>query len=85
MKPKKTKTEKVYPRVHTNKKDLFTYVELAQKKVIICVGQHQVSENQFNSLTAAKKYAKEKPWDLICNVSSLVAQHTFNELKQKQQ
>lgn len=83
MKPTTTKTEKVYPRVHKNENDLFTYVEIATKNVVICVGQHQVSEIHFNSLTAAKKYVDEKPWELICNVASLVAQHAYNELKQK--
>lgn len=79
-----TKIEKVYPRVHTDKRELFTYIEVAEKNVIICVGQHKVSEKQFNSLTAAKKYAEKKTWELICNVASLVAQHTYNELKKKE-
>lgn len=84
MKPTTTNTEKVYPRVHTNRHDLFTFVEVAPKNVVICVGQHQASEKQFNSLKAAKMYVEEKSWELICNVSSLVAQHTYNELKKKE-
>lgn len=83
MKPTTTKTKKVYPRVHTNENDLFTYVEVAAKNVVICVGQHQVSKIHFNLLTDAKKYVAQKPWELICNVASLVAQHTYNELKKK--
>lgn len=84
MKPTTAKTEQVYPRVHTNRHDLFTFVEVAQNNIIICVGQHRVTEKQFNSLKEAKMYVDDKSWELICNVASLVAQHTFNELKKKE-
>lgn len=79
-----TKQEKVYPRVYTSQHKLFTFVELAEKKVIICVGQQRVSEREFKTLQQAKAYVDMKPWELICNVSCLVAQQTFNQLKKNE-
>lgn len=78
------KTEKLYPRVHTQKHELFTFVELAKGKVVICVGNHQVCEKSFANVTAAKQHADAKTWELICNVASVVAQETYKQLKQKE-
>ena len=77
------KGEKLYPRVHTDKHELFTFVETARHNVVICVGNYQVSGKTFKTITEAKNYVNNYSWELICNIASLVAQQTYKQLNEK--
>lgn len=78
------KIEKMYPRVHTDKHELFTFVETAKQNVVVCVGNHQVSGRTFKTIAEAKNYVNSYSWELICNIASLVAQQTYKQLNDKQ-
>lgn len=78
------KKEQSYPRVLTDKHELFTFVETEKGKVVICVGNNQVSEKTFKTIAGAKAYVDSMPWELICNVGTLVAKHTFKQLKENE-
>lgn len=67
--------DKKFPIVHANEHPVFTYVEFEENKVQICVGNNIMSSKVFKDLKAAKQYVGTKPWELIINLSALVAKN----------
>lgn len=52
-------------------------------RFVIVVGQFKVSEKEFPTAAEAAKYLKTKPWEIILNVTALIAKATFIEGHEK--
>ena len=52
-------------------------------KFVICLGQFKVSEIDFPTKEAAKKYLRSKPWEIIVNTAILAAKATYIEANEK--
>ena len=65
-------TKQTFPKVHTDKDNFFTFIEVEENQIIICVGNERVSQQTFKTLEKAKEYTKRKPWELLVNVMCVV-------------
>ena len=53
------------------------------EKVQIVFGNFLISEKTFNNYESAKKYIRQKPWELIINVSNAIRMFNHESEEQK--
>lgn len=68
---KEIKNIKVEEKPKIIQENIFLIVK--QKNMyIVAIGNNIISNKQFKTAAEAKKYIKDKPWELIINVAALI-------------
>lgn len=79
----KTNFTETYPKVHKDKENIFTIVEMKKNNFRIALGNEIVVEKTFTTKKAAQEYIDYKGWGMALNVFCVVSKRVFEQLKQQ--
>lgn len=79
----KTKFAETFPKVHKDKENIFTIVEMKKNNFRIALGNEIVAEKTFTTKKAAQDYIDLKGWEMALNVFCVVSKRVFEQLKQQ--
>lgn len=77
----KTKKNETYPRVHKDKENIFTIVQMEKNNFRIALGNEIVVEKVFRSKQEAQEHIDKKEWKMIINVLCIVGKKVYQYLK----
>lgn len=63
----------------------FSFGTKENGKVIIKVGQYQVSNMEFDTTEEAEKYLEQKPWEIILTITGMMVEGTIKKLKEMEE
>ena len=79
-----TKKNETYPRVHKDKENLFTIVEMEKNNFRIALGNEIVVEKVFKTKQEAQEHIDKKRWEMLINVFCIVSKKVYEHLKQEE-
>lgn len=79
-----TKKSETYPRVHKDKENLFTIVQMEKDYFRIALGNEIVADKVFKTKQEAQEHIDKKGWELIINVMCVVSKKVHEHLKQEE-
>ena len=79
-----TKKSETYPRVHKDKENLFTIVEMEKNNFRIALGNEIVVEKVFKTKQEAQEHIDKKGWEMMVNVICVVGKKVYEHLKQEE-
>lgn len=77
MKTNTKELTQIYKQSENEK--LFAIVKQKEKFIIVC-GNYKVSNEEFENIEEAEEYIKSKPYELIINVTTLIAKFELEKL-----
>ena len=79
-----TKKNETYPRVHKDKENLFTIVQMEKNNFRIALGNEIVVDKVFKTKQEAQEHIDKKNWEMMVNVFCVVGKKVYEHLKQKE-
>ena len=61
----------------------FTVIKSIKEKAFLTVGIYRIPEPTFDKIEDAIEYVKEKPWNLMGTIASIIAEETVKTLNNK--
>ena len=81
----KQPVEKCYPVIHTDKHEIFTFVERVKNEVVICVGNQVICDKVTKTVEEALAYVSGYNWQLLTNLVCLVSERVYEQKKLQEQ
>lgn len=75
-----TKKE-TYPRVHKDKENIFTIVQMEKNIFRIALGNEIVVDKEFKTKQEAQEHIDKKGWEMMINVFCVVSKKVYEHLK----
>lgn len=69
-----------------NEENLFRIVpcNTEESEFVVAIGNRMASEKKFTTRTAAERYIKSRPWELIVSAMFACSEAMYNEIKEKE-
>lgn len=79
-----TKKNETYPRVHKDKENIFSIVQMKKNDFRIALGNEIVEEKEFRTKQEAQAHIDKKGWEIMINVFCVVSKKVYEHLKQEE-
>ena len=79
-----TKKNETYPRVHKDKENIFTIVQMEKDNFRIALGNEIVVDKVFKTKQEAQEHIDKKGWEMMINVFCVVSKKVYEHLKQEE-
>ena len=79
-----TKKSETYPRVHKDRENIFTIVQMEKDKFRIALGNEIVVKKEFRTKQEAQEHIDKKGWEMLINVFCVVSEKVYEHLKQEE-